>query len=613
MTRLPATLLAAATTVVLLAGPAAADPAEVELEVAPRQGAVGDVFKVTFTVRIEGVSGVDQIWPPEMDDFKVVDRQVASTRSMQYDAQRGNVITTTEIHSYSVQARSAGRFYIGPGKVRAGGKESSTRVIGVTVGAAGAGAGAGAGSASADPDPTAAGGVGAPGFHRPEVSGTPDQFLHVVVDRLDPYVGEQVVATWLLYVREELLKFEPTPLRLDDFWSEKIYEPTRHLPRHVDDVNGTRYRVSIVSKRALFPTRAGQVEIGPFRGKVQTNYSRLGALATVESKPVTLEVKELPPGAPPGFDPTYVGNFEARASVDRTQIDAGGSLTMTLEIFGTGALRRTTPPELRAGGFEFRAPRDFDETVDVTGPLVGGKRTYRYWTTPQQGGAQTIPPLKIAYFDPVAAEYRLAQTEPIALVVRGSPGDDDASSENFIAPDIRLIRDGTTIASVTMPRAYQSLWYWLLVALPILGFVGVSVAGFVRRGMEKDTDRSRVRRARGRARKRFKLADVHLRGNRPSRLFGELAGAIYGHLEERVGHPLQALTRDELERELRERGFADELVERVEAELSNCDFARFTPAASGPGEMKAALTRTRELLRDIERAPLTGGAEEGPA
>lgn len=602
------TLLAAATmvtvTAVAWAQSAEAKPIKFDLDVTPRVGAAGDRFVVTVTVQLEGVGGPEQFWRPGIRDFRLVDEQVATTRTMEYDSQRGQVLTTVEIRTYTLDPKRTGQLAILPARIRVQGQEFRSR--GVTVTVRGTPGGVGTGT---DPDPTAPGGVGAPGFREPEVDGAPDQFLHVVVDKRDPYEGEQVIATWLLYAREEPLKFEPMPLRLDDFWAEEIYTPLRRLPSQEAEVNGHRYRVSIVSKRALFPTRSGRVVINPFRGRVQANYARLGAMALVESKPLTLDVKPLPPGAPPGFDPTYVGNFVVHASVDRTEIDAGGSITLTLEVSGTGALRRTTPPELKTGGFSFRAPRDFDESVDTSGLLVAGKRTYRYWATPQQSGAQTVPPLKIAYFDPSSGHYDLAQTEPIALVVRGEVGAAGSSAENFIAPDIRLIRDGTTISSVSMARAYRSIWYWLLLALPVVAFAGVVVGGRVRRGMARDTDRSRVRRARGAARKRFKLADIHLRGNRPAKFFGELAGAIYSHLEGRVGHSLRSLTREELSAELRVAGFDDDIVSRVDEELSNCDFARFTPAASGPGDMKAAQNRTRDLLRDIERAAIDSPAE----
>jgi hypothetical protein len=236
---------------------------------------------------------------------------------------------------------------------------------------------------------------------------------------------------------------------------------------------------------------------------------------------------------------------------------------------------------------------------------VRGERVYRYWATPEKGGQQRIPPLRIPYFNPRAERYEIARSHPIDIIVHGDPKalgiDQGSDRENFIAPDIRLIKDGNTISSVTIPRLYRSGWYWLLSLVPVLGFLAIVITDWVRRGMRKDTPRSRLRRARGRARKRFRVADIHLRGDRPSRFFGELAHVIYEYIEERVGQPVQSMTRPELRGFLGAHGFDTETIDRIDEELQNCDFARFAPAASGPGEMKAALRRTRDLLREIEK------------
>jgi hypothetical protein len=53
---------------------------------------------------------------------------------------------------------------------------------------------------------------------------------------------------------------------------------------------------------------------------------------------------------------------------------------------------------------------------------------------------------------------------------------------------------------------------------------------------------------------------------------------------------------------LSKNGFARETAESVVHELETCDFARFAPSASGPGEMRAALRRVRTLLGLIEKA-----------
>ena len=61
---------------------------------------------------------------------------------------------------------------------------------------------------------------------------------------------------------------------------------------------------------------------------------------------------------------------------------------------------------------------------------------------------------------------------------------------------------------------------------------------------------------------------------------------------------------------LADRGFSEQTIEHIDSEVQNCDFARFAPAASGPGEMKAALRRTKDLLREIEKTRTVVHEEE---
>jgi hypothetical protein len=104
------------------------------------------------------------------------------------------------------------------------------------------------------------------------------------------------------------------------------------------------------------------------------------------------------------------------------------------------------------------------------------------------------------------------------------------------------------------------------------------------------------------ARHRLRVAEYHIKASRPSAFFGECARVIYEHLEYRVGAKVEALTLAELRAHLESRGFPKETAEAVVKELENCDFARFAPSASGPGEMRAALRRVRLLLGMIEKA-----------
>ncbi len=596
------TLVMLAVSALLAPRALAQSPSKLSLEVSPKAGTIAQTFTATVTVEVPGLAGPDRYWMPDFGDFKVIDTQFQTTTTMQTDARRGKQLTTIETRRYILEAQRAGRLRVGPARVLLGGKEHQTRPTYVRV--------LDAGTAAAAPlldsatDPTATGGVGAPGFTPPVARlAAKDMFLHAVADRQQVYEGEQVTVTWLLYTRSEILKFEPRPPQLDDLWSEVLYEPDSYFRYYSDEVGGVPYQVAIVSKRAVFPTRTGKVEVAPFAAEVAGLYTPLGETTALTSEPITLDVKPLPSGAPPGFDSSYVGVYSVEAEADRERLDAGEALTITVTVRGEGAIRRTSAPSLRAPGFELRAPRDFDERVETAGDLVRGERVYRYWTTPTQAGEQVIPPVTLVYFNPRTAAYERAASEPIELTVSGDPaasGRSDARRENLIGRDIRVLRAGATIGTRTTAQLYQRPWYWALFSLPILGFVGLVIVDRVREGLRKDTLRSRLRRARGRARRRFRVAEMHLRGNRPSNYFGELARVIYDFLEERVGQPVGSMTREQLGAFLSSRGFRSTTIERIQHELESCDYARFAPTAAGPDEMRQAKARVQALLRDIE-------------
>jgi hypothetical protein len=150
-------------------------------------------------------------------------------------------------------------------------------------------------------------------------------------------------------------------------------------------------------------------------------------------------------------------------------------------------------------------------------------------------------------------------------------------------------------------RFYHSRAFLAALAAPGALFLLTVLVDKLRERMRRETPRARLRRARGRARKRLKAAELHIRGGRAGKFFGEVARVLVEHLEERVGEPVSAMTREQLRDYLSERGFPEETVEALVRELENCDFARFAPSASGPGEMRAALRRVRALLSAIER------------
>jgi hypothetical protein len=572
---------------------ASAAPVDFTLTVTPQTGSLDDDFVATLQIAITGVNGAERVWEPDWGDFQVMDRRNQQSSQWSYDPQRGQEIRSVEMRRYLLKARRAGKLRIGEAKVRVNGKEYTTRPLVVEV------LPSGQAPSGGTPDPTT------PQYAPPDPSMATNTFLHVVVDKPRLRVGEQATVTWIAYTRAEILRYEPKLPRFDDFWVETIYEPQAYLQYGEDVVGGRTYKTAVLSRKALFPTRAGKVTVPPLRVDMQTTGNPFGAPLKLASKELTLEVEALPPGAPPGFDPGLVGQWTAEASIDRDNLPAGESLELTLTLRGEGAIRRSKVPRLSIPGFEVFAPLDFSEKVETSGDVIRGERKFAYVLSPQKGGTLPIGPLEISYFNSATGRYDSARTDLLSVKVVGDPGTlagaSADSEDNVITREIRPPHEIGTLAPRFFDDFHRSRLFLVALLAPGLAFLGVVFLDVVRERLHRETPRARLRRARGRARRRQKMAEVHIRGNRPRKFFDEMARMLSEHIEERIGQPVAALTRDQLGRLLDERGFPPELVQELIGELERCDFARFAPSAAGPGEMKSALRRAQDLLRAIEK------------
>jgi BatD DUF11 like domain len=592
----------------------AAPPVEFTLQVTPSTGTVDDEFIATVQIAIKGVNGAERFWEPDWGDFMVTDKREQQSTQWSYDPQAGQEIRSVEVRRFLLKARRAGKLRIGEAKLKVDGVEYKTKPLVVQVNPGGGGTSA----AAPDPNnPNAAPSPSSGNYPPPDSSIVAPTFIHVVADRTKVRVGEQITVTWLLYTRSEVLKYEPKPPRFDDLWVETLYEPQNYLNYSEEVVGQRTYAVAVLAKRAIFPTKAGKLAIPAFRADVATMATPFGSPLRLSSKEVPIEVEALPPGAPAGFDPGLVGQFQIEAGIDRDNVPAGESVELSLTLRGEGAIRRTKIPSISVDGFDVYPPRDFQEHVDTSGDKVRGERRFSYVLTPNKGGTLPLGPIQIPYFNTATGRYDVARSDLMKVKVVGDPAQlagAGSSRENVISRDIRPPHELGAASSRFWSDLHRSRLFWVGLATPGFAFLGVILVDFLRQRMRRETPRARLRRARGRARKRQKLAEVHIRGNRPAKFFGEIAHMLNEHVEERVGEPIAALTRDQLRQLLSERGFPAEVINQLVTELEACDMARFAPTAAGPGEMRAALRRAQDLLRAIEKVrPLQEDEEEEDA
>jgi hypothetical protein len=576
-------------------GLAHAQQVDFSLSVSPLAGKMDDDYWATIQLTIHGVNNPEKFTLPDFADWTIVAKGRSPSTQWVYTP-RGQEIINQDVMRFQLRPKHGGKLKVGAAKMRLDGKDYETKPVEVAVAETGAPNVPGIG-------PTEAGSNGLPD----EAQLDQGTFIFASVDKTKVTQGEQVTVTWNLYMQDQILQLDPKPPKLDGVWFESLYEAQK-LTYQKQFIGSREVTFATLSKRAIFPTKAGKVTIPPYGADLSTFNTAFGEPLHLESRPVDLDVAPLPPGAPAGFDPAYVGTYSLEAAVDRDQVPAGESTTLSLTVHGTGAIRRAKVPALSVDGFQILPPHDFDEHLDTSTGVVKGDRVYKYVLTPTRGGRLAIGPIEIPYFDPVSGKYAIARADSIPITVLGDPstvvgkiGPGGTSAENVISRDIRPTIDVPHLSSRLVARFYRSRVFVGALAAPGAIFLFVILGDKLRERLRRETPRARLRRARGRARKRLRIAELHIRGNRAAKFFGEIARVLTEHIEERVGEPVSAMTRDRLHDLLVARNFPAETVEAIVRELENCDFARFAPSASGPGEMRAAMRRVRALLTAIER------------
>jgi len=582
-----------------------ADAARFEARLSQENVTLDQMIEVVITLDRDGNQALESYRPPQAPDLELL--HSGTSEQMQMTIVNGRQsVRVVEEHQYVFRARKKGAFQISAASARVGGQALQTKPLVVHV----APIQKNAMTLPQQPQP----GLSQSLPPSEPVRADDELFIDASCDKPRAYLGQQVTCTWRLFTRADIIKNRATSEpKLEDFWSEDLLIPGSYTAWDRQVVNGQDYVVATVLKKALFPLKAGKLTITPLGMEITTMQSMFGANASTvrQSKSLSIEARPLPvAGRPPAFDSANIGQLGLVATVDRTTIRGDEAITLRLTLSGAGNIRNARLARLDPKSFD--GWKLFDPTTKETlqrSDVVRGEKLYTILLMPKRGGTLTIPAVELPYFDPVAEKYQIAKSAQLTIHVEGEPTlatttTGTTAPENLLAQQLRPIRSRNTVRSHVGDSLWRGRLGLLLLAGPPSLWLLILIADRLRRSLGQETEGRKRRRARRAANKRIRVGEYHIKANRPSAFFAESARVIYEHLEYRLGQKVEAYTLAELRSVLESRGFSKETAEAVVKELESCDFARFAPSASGPGEMKAALRRVRTLIEWIEQARL---------
>jgi hypothetical protein len=318
------------------------------------------------------------------------------------------------------------------------------------------------------------------GQQQPPVNPDDAFFIHAVADKTKVYVGEQVVANFYLYTRGQIRDIDTLKYPdLKGFWKEDLEMATRLNFEQVVE-NGVAYQRALLVSYALFPIKAGKATVDSYRAKCTVlTPSNFGFgrpyVFTKASKPIELEVMEIPAAGRPSEFTGAVGRFRLNASFEPLTGATGQPVTLRVRIEGIGNAKLIELPKLNfPPSFEL-----YDQKNQAKYLKDGSSfKEFEVLFLPREPGVFDIPPIGISTFDPESKKFAHVESQAMRLTVTGpggtgaavppqaAGGQTPAADQGPQLPALAMDLGGGVLATTAAPA------FTLLLYLVVFGFLG---------------------------------------------------------------------------------------------------------------------------------------------
>ena len=593
---------------------------------APDVVAVNEQFNVTFI--IEGEKSPSDFQWSSGDDFQLVwGPQKGSSSSIQIiNGKRSSSHQTT--FTYILIPKATGTFQLPAATALLSGDRISSTQASIQV----VSDGASSSQSSGKNGGKSSGGGQTSSTGSGEISSN-DLFMRLSLSRTEVVIGEPITATLKIYQRANVVGFENAKFpTFNGFWSQETYVPN-NIEFKRESLDDKIYNTAVLRTYVLIPQQSGTITIDPaelvclvnirtapstsnslFDSFFQDEYRTIRKRVTTPA--VKVKVNPLPAGQPASFG-GGVGNFgiSARLTTDNLKTHDAASLVIT--VSGRGNVALLEEPKVNF-------PPDFEvydtkttENTDKSNGGTSGSKSFEYPFIPRSHGDFTIEPVEYSYYDVNAGKYVTLRTEPLHVkVAKGKGGDStpvttvnsgvERKDVKSLADDIRFIFTGKPGLSGSGSFFVGSVFFWILLALMILGATSVYLAFRKVAAMRADVAGTKNRRATKMAQKRLKLAGEYLDKNLYTAFYEELHKALIGFVSDKLNMDMSEISKDNIASALTEGGVSEEQTKAFTDLLDACEFARYSPDG-GNEAMRSHYDAALKVISSIDSGLKTGG------
>ena len=589
--------------------------AQVDVHASVDATTIGTEERVSFTITVDGSDGsnVQMPQPPQAEGLALLQ---TIPRTQQSVSIINGQMSRSFGYSWTYRPTTQGTARIEAMTITVGGREYQTQPIQVEVVPQDQRP---ARSRTVDPFQSLRSPFDPPADESAPELDASDLFIRAVPTKRSAWQNEQVVIEYRLFFREGI---QLRQSRLTDswdaegFWREELDVETRPIPRIMVE-NGLRYNTIVLKRAAVFPTRAGKLTVDPLkieseammpfgsRDPFRSLFAMQSRFSPVEltSPEVTIDSRPLPEGAPDTFNGA-VGAYAMTVNSDKTALEVGESMQLTVTVTGRGNLATMDAPVLDVpAAFDVYDP-DVSTLLERSGNRLSGSKTFRYILIPRTNGSFEIPVIEFSWFDPDTDRYRTSRSAPIPITATGtatSPLSVTATTNGLPVDDFApAITESSEWQRFGGSPLHTRWWVWVVLFLPLAVMGGAQLWRRHQNRLDQDPRWARGRRAHPLSRKHLKQAMELLQGGDTKGYFEEVERAVLGFVGNRLDVAEKGLTRHQLDALLARRGASEAIQERLRALLDLCDRGRFAPASFSPENKEDAFDDASALIPDLD-------------
>ena len=564
---------------------------------------VGDNFQVTFDIEGDG----SNFSAPSFENFGVLSGPNKSS-SMQWV---NGEFSSSLSYSYILKAMNEGEFSIEPASVKFKSNVVQSQSIKVRV-------------LPSRQQSSAQSSTATQSKPNPQVTSKEskeDLFLKLYVDKKQVFVGEQIIATYLLYMNTQIVNYASSRPVFNGFYAQELeVDPSGSLVN--ETINGKQYTVATMKKVVLTPQKSGEITVPSLdmemvirvaeKQKRRSMFDQFfgsfkNVKVEVKSNEEKINVSRLPTQGQPRDFIGAVGEFKLNTTLDRTEVGVNEAINLTVNISGNGNLELISLPKIEfPNDFETYDPKT-KQDISVTAAGTKGKRTFEYVLIPRFAGEFKLKPVSFSYFDPKTKSYKQLSSESITLNVLRTDGESLSSGGAHLAPkkenvqiigkDIRFIKTDEPELKRKESGFYRSTLFYALSTLPFVGMgASIFLFGFFRT-QNSDLNALKSKRAGGIAKKHLAKATKLLNGeNEP--FYDAISLALFGYISDKLVIPFSELNREKIEETLQSEMVSSDTKEKLKKALDECEMVRFAPGIiRGKEEM---LSASKQIIEELE-------------